>query len=49
MGNQKYKCKVIDGGYSKITQMAHNMRGIAKKIKRFSKTLNHITNLIDVT
>ena len=46
---QKYKCKVIDGGYSKITQMAHNMRGITKKIKRFSKTLNHITNLIDVT
>ena len=48
-GDQKFKCNVIDGGYDKIKQMANNMKGISRKIKRFTKSLNHITNLIEDT
>jgi len=47
--NQKFKCNVVNGGYDKIKQMAHNMKGMSRKIKRFTKTLNHITNLIEET
>eukprot|EP00092_Neocalanus_flemingeri_P001737 GFUD01001855.1.p1 GENE.GFUD01001855.1~~GFUD01001855.1.p1 ORF type:complete len:280 (+),score=82.93 GFUD01001855.1:85-840(+) len=47
--DEKYKCSVIGGGYDKIKQMAHNMKGMARKIKRFTKTLNHMTNLIEDT
>lgn len=48
-GDQKFKCNVIDGGYDKIKQMANNMKGISRKMKRFTKTLNHITNLMEDT
>ena len=48
-GDQKFKCTVIEGGYDKIKQMANNMKGISRKMKRFTKSLNHITNLIEDT
>ena len=48
-GQGRYKCRLVRGGYEKLRQMAGSARGISRKIRRFTKTLNQLTDLFDDT
>ena len=45
--NIQYKCSVIQGGYEKLRQMSSNFKGISRKIKKLTKTLNQMSNYMD--
>ena len=45
----QFKCTVINDGHDKLKQMSTNLKGISRKLKRYTKTLNQITRFMDET
>ena len=42
-----FRCTVVDGDYDKLKQMSTNIKGMSRKLRKFSKTLNQITRAMD--